>query len=82
MTQIVDENEIVVHDVDDNAAYNERVAKLMAMIETDPTIRDRMLCEIYIALADFDKMARTMALNGGPIKMLKLMMRGGKPSEE
>lgn len=57
--------------------FEERVSKLMGMIAEDDSVRDRMLCEIYIAFTDFERMTRTMAANGGPIAMLKAVM-GGK----
>lgn len=57
--------------------FETRVNKLMAMIAEDGNVRDRMLCEIYIAFTDFEQMTRTMALNGGPMAMIKAMMKGG-----
>ena len=59
--------------------FEQRVQRLMGMIETDSTVRDRMLCEIYIGFSDMDRAMRTVALNGGPFKMLRAMMgKGGK----
>lgn len=62
---------------EDEPDFEERVNRLMQMIATDPAVRDRMMCEMYIAFTDFERMTRTMALNGGPMQMLKAMLKGG-----
>jgi hypothetical protein len=54
-----------------------RVDRLMGMIQEDSSVRDRMLCEMYIAFTDFERFTRTMAQNGGPMAMLKAMMGRG-----
>lgn len=59
--------------------FETRVQRLLDMMESDPRVRDRMLCEMYIGFSDMDKAMRTVALNGGPLKMLKAMMgKGGE----
>lgn len=57
-----------------NAPFEDRVDALMAKIAEDPTVRDRMMCELYIFISDFDTFTRTMAANGGPMAMLKMVM--------
>lgn len=79
MTETLDEVEHVeVSEViDPEPSFEERVEKLMGRIAEDDSVRDRMLCEIYVAFTDFERMTRTMAANGGPIAMLKAMMGKG-----
>lgn len=79
MTEILEENvqaesiEVVPDE------FETRVMRLLGMIETDPSTRDRMQVEMYLALTDMERMMRTMMESGGPIAMLKAMM--GRKSE-
>lgn len=54
-----------------------RVDKLVAMQSENPEVGMRMLAEMYIFVSDFERSARTMAMNGGPMAMLKAMMGKG-----
>lgn len=69
--ELVESAEVIPSD------YQERVERLMGMMEADSTVRDRMLAEIYIGFTEMDRAMRTMAMHGGPLKMLRAMM-GGK----
>lgn len=65
--------------------YTARVLRIMALIEADPTMRDRVLCEIYVTLAEFSEQFRTMEAqmkNMGPGGILKMLRGKGMPSEE
>lgn len=57
--------------------FDERVNRLLSMMNQDSGIRDRMLCEIYIGFTDMERGMRTMMQNGGPVAMLKAMMGRG-----
>lgn len=61
--------------------YQARVERLLGMIENDPAVRDRMLCEIYIGFMEMDRAMRSVALNGGPMAMLKALMGRGNNGE-
>lgn len=59
--------------------FEERVARLLKMIQDDPAIRDRVLVELYVTIAEFklqlDLMQQEFATLG-PKGIFK-MMRGG-----
>jgi uncharacterized coiled-coil protein SlyX len=59
--------------------FEERVSRLLAMIEADPSVRDRVLVELYVTIAEFklqiDQMQAEFAALG-PKGIFK-MMRGG-----
>lgn len=72
--EAVDETGAMVSAEVEESTFENRVEKLMAQIAEDPTVRDRMMCELYIFISDFDTFTRTMAANGGPMAMLKMVM--------
>lgn len=61
--------------------YDQRVARLLGMIEQDPTVRDRMICEMYVTLAEFSEQirgAQAMMSEVGPRAFISAMFgRGG-----
>lgn len=81
MTEMAAENQelevVEESDFEVELDFETRVSRLMEMIESDPSVRDRMMCEMYIAFTDFERMTRTMALNGGPMQMIKAILKGG-----
>ncbi len=60
-----------------DADFATRVARLVQMQKDDPEVQMTMLAEMYVFVTDFERMARTMALNGGPMQMIKAMMGKG-----
>ena len=81
MTEVVDETGLeVVAEIEDESepSFEDRVERLMSMIQTDASVRDRMLCEIYVAFTDMDRAMRAMMESGGPMKMMMNMMKGGR----
>ena len=58
--------------------FHVRVDRLIEMQKEDPEVQMRMLAEMYVFVTDFERMARTMALNGGPMQMLKAMLGKGQ----
>lgn len=60
--------------------FQERVDRLMSMMSEDDSIRDRLLCEVYINISEFveklneidDQMRKI-----GPAGMMRIIMKGG-----
>lgn len=64
---------------EDENEFETRVSRLLEMIETDPKIRDRVLVELYVTVAEFKAEFDAMAdqfQDLGPKAIFK-MMRGG-----
>lgn len=67
--------------------FEARVRTLMGMIADDPSIRDRILCELYVTVSEFGDSFRQFEsqMNTlGPAGLLKAMMggRGKKGKDE
>lgn len=62
--------------------FEKRVSILMGMIEDDSSVRDRMLCELYVTVSEFSTSFRgfeAQMAKMGPAGFLKAMLgRGGK----
>lgn len=58
-------------------SFEERVERLVQMQLEDPTVTARMLAEMYIFVNEFERAQRTMMESGGPMAILKMMMKGG-----
>lgn len=64
----------------DQDAFNTRVQSLMELIAEDPANRDRMLCEVYVTVAEFHQSFREMqnqVAQIGPKGMLKALLGRG-----
>ena len=58
-------------------SFEQRVDRLVEMQLEDPTVTARMLAEMYIFVNEFERAQRTMMEGGGPMAMLKMLMKGG-----
>lgn len=59
--------------------FEERVSRLLEMIQADPAVRDRVLVELYVTIAEFKLQLDVMQAEFaalGPKGIFK-MMRGG-----
>jgi len=70
---------------DEISPFDKRVNNLMAMIAEDPSVRDRVLCELYVTIAEFSDEFRAMQaqINSvGPAGFMKMIFgRRGKEEE-
>lgn len=74
------QSEVVSEMQSDQDAFQERVDRLVGMIGDDPSIRDRMIAETYVTIAEFSETLREMqAAMGsmGPAGFMRAMMSGG-----
>lgn len=66
--------------------FEQRVTRIQEMMAEDPAIRDRVLSEMYVTLAEFSEKFREMEMHMaklGPGALLKMMTgRGGMPMED
>ena len=61
--------------------FQARVNRLLEMVDEDPRVRDRMLAEVYVTVAEFQAQFRAMqedVQRMGPRAVLKSMFGGGK----
>lgn len=64
----------------DTDAFQERVNRLVGMIAHDPAIRDRMIAETYVTIAEFSESLREMQASMGsmgPAAFMRSMFTGG-----
>ena len=67
---------------EDNKEFEERVSRLLELVAEDSGVRDRMLAEMYVTIAEFQASFREMQDNVqkmGPRAMFKSMF--GKDKE-
>jgi hypothetical protein len=57
--------------------FTERRDKLVARMQTDPLMRDKMLAELYIYMNAMDTFARRMQASGGIGGLMKMMLGRG-----
>lgn len=61
-------------------AFEERISRLLEMVEENPAIRDRMLCEMYVTISEFSesfRMIQAQMQAMGPKAMLSMLTGRG-----
>lgn len=62
---------------DEATDFASRVDRLVEKQKEDPEIGMRILAEMYIFMSDFERAQRTLMEMGGPMQMIKAMMKRG-----
>lgn len=69
-----------VEQLSPDQVFEQRVNRMLEMIQNDPEVRDRMLVEMYLALTDMERVTRAM-MEKGPMKMFAKSLIGSRGDE-